>query len=50
MAMALKAVHVCDVPNLDQVPENAAVALCSTRFRAGKVAEFSISTQPFFLV
>ncbi|XP_039017904.1 glycerophosphodiester phosphodiesterase GDPD1, chloroplastic-like [Hibiscus syriacus] len=31
----LKAVHVCDVPNLDQVPENAASALCSSRFRAG---------------
>ncbi|KAJ8759401.1 hypothetical protein K2173_006921 [Erythroxylum novogranatense] len=31
--MALKAVHVSDVPNLDQVPENAALALISsTRF------------------
>ncbi|GAV71340.1 GDPD domain-containing protein [Cephalotus follicularis] len=28
--MALKAVHVSDVPNLDQVPQNAALALCST--------------------
>ncbi|OMO99561.1 Glycerophosphoryl diester phosphodiesterase [Corchorus olitorius] len=33
--MALKAVHVSDVPNLDQVPENAALALCSTRFSTG---------------
>ncbi|KAK8519167.1 hypothetical protein V6N13_017592 [Hibiscus sabdariffa] len=32
---ALQAVHVCDVPNLDQVPENAALALCYSRFRAG---------------
>ncbi|KAJ9176130.1 hypothetical protein P3X46_011475 [Hevea brasiliensis] len=30
--MALKAVHVSDVPNLDQVPENAACSLCTTRF------------------
>ncbi|KAK6281856.1 hypothetical protein POUND7_015681 [Theobroma cacao] len=30
--MALKVVHVSDVPHLDQVPENAALALCSTRF------------------
>lgn len=51
MAMALKAAHVCDVPNLDQVPENAALALCSTRFRAGvndeKICECNI---PKFLV
>ncbi|KAH1098489.1 hypothetical protein J1N35_015410 [Gossypium stocksii] len=51
MAMALKAVNVCDVPNLDQVPENAALALCSTRFRAGvnddKICECNI---PKFLV
>ncbi|MBA0738834.1 hypothetical protein Gogos_012154 [Gossypium gossypioides] len=51
MAMALKAVHVCDVPNLDQVPENAALAHCSTRFRAGvnddKICECNI---PKFLV
>ncbi|XWS68786.1 hypothetical protein CRYUN_Cryun04dG0122200 [Craigia yunnanensis] len=33
--MALKAVHVSDVPNLDQVPENAAFALCSTLFDTG---------------
>ncbi|MBA0881703.1 hypothetical protein Goshw_023593 [Gossypium schwendimanii] len=51
MAMALKAVHVCDVPNLDQVPENATLALCSTRFRAGvnddKICECNI---PKFLI
>ncbi|KAJ7971753.1 Glycerophosphodiester phosphodiesterase [Quillaja saponaria] len=29
---ALKAVHVSDVPNLDQVPDNASIALYSTRF------------------
>ncbi|THF97304.1 hypothetical protein TEA_013059 [Camellia sinensis var. sinensis] len=30
--MALKAVHVSDVPSLDHVPENASLALYSTRF------------------
>ncbi|KAF5746403.1 hypothetical protein HS088_TW06G00574 [Tripterygium wilfordii] len=33
--MALKAVHVSDVPNLDHVPESASLSLCSTRFSAG---------------
>ncbi|KAB1202851.1 Glycerophosphodiester phosphodiesterase GDE1 [Morella rubra] len=33
--MALKAVHVSDVPNLDQVPENASLSLYSTRFSKG---------------
>jgi hypothetical protein len=33
--MALKAVHVSDVPNLDQVPENASLSLYSTRFPKG---------------
>ncbi|KAL7232836.1 hypothetical protein ACSBR2_010778 [Camellia fascicularis] len=33
--MALKAVHVSDVPNLDHVPENASLALYSTRFSNG---------------
>lgn len=33
---ALKAVHVSDVPNLDQVPENASFARYSTRFPKGK--------------
>ncbi|GMN57451.1 hypothetical protein TIFTF001_026565 [Ficus carica] len=32
--MALKAVHVSDVPNLDQVPESASLALYSTRVPA----------------
>ncbi|KGN58145.1 glycerophosphodiester phosphodiesterase GDPD1, chloroplastic [Cucumis sativus] len=33
--MALKAVHVSDVPNLDQVPANASLALYSNRFSKG---------------
>ncbi|XP_044502999.1 glycerophosphodiester phosphodiesterase GDPD1, chloroplastic-like [Mangifera indica] len=33
--MALKAVHVSDVPSLDQVPENASVSLFSSRFSTG---------------
>ncbi|XP_022156529.1 glycerophosphodiester phosphodiesterase GDPD1, chloroplastic-like [Momordica charantia] len=33
--MALKAVHVSDVPHLDQVPENASLALYSNRFSKG---------------
>ncbi|KAG2411454.1 hypothetical protein I3760_Q003900 [Carya illinoinensis] len=33
--MALKAVHVSDVPNLDQVPDNASLSLYSTRFPKG---------------
>ncbi|KAG6659026.1 glycerophosphodiester phosphodiesterase GDPD1, chloroplastic-like isoform X2 [Carya illinoinensis] len=33
--MALKAVHVSDVPNLDQVPDNASLSLYSTRFPRG---------------
>lgn len=33
--MALKAVHVSDVPNLDQVPENPSFSLYSTRFSKG---------------
>lgn len=32
---ALKAVHVSDVPNLDHVPENASLALYSTRLPKG---------------
>jgi glycerophosphodiester phosphodiesterase len=35
--MALKAVHVSDVPNLDHVPENASLSLYSTRFSKGKL-------------
>lgn len=30
--MALKAVHVTDVPYLDQVPDKASLALYSARF------------------
>lgn len=30
--MALKAVHVADIPNIGQVPENASPALCPNRF------------------
>ncbi|XP_027351568.1 glycerophosphodiester phosphodiesterase GDPD1, chloroplastic-like isoform X2 [Abrus precatorius] len=33
--MALKAVHVSDVPSLDIVPENASLTLFSTRFSSG---------------
>ncbi|XP_058103022.1 glycerophosphodiester phosphodiesterase GDPD1, chloroplastic-like [Magnolia sinica] len=33
--MALKAVHMSDVPNLDQVPENAALALSSAKLSKG---------------
>ncbi|KAJ0094412.1 hypothetical protein Patl1_16994 [Pistacia atlantica] len=33
--MALKAVHVSDVPNLDQVPDNVALDFCATRFCNG---------------
>ncbi|KAJ4729513.1 Glycerophosphodiester phosphodiesterase [Melia azedarach] len=49
--MALKAVHVSDVPSLDQVPENASLTLCPTRFSTvvefNKAAAFKI---PKFLV
>ncbi|CAK7328358.1 unnamed protein product [Dovyalis caffra] len=49
--MALKAVHVSDVPNLDHVPENASLSLYSTRFSKGvesnRAATFKI---PKFLV
>jgi len=33
--MALKAVHVSDVPNLDHVPDNASLSLYSTRLSKG---------------
>lgn len=33
--MALKAVHVSEVPNLDQIHENASIALYSNRFPQG---------------
>ncbi|XWS32602.1 hypothetical protein CRYUN_Cryun22dG0003900 [Craigia yunnanensis] len=49
--MALKAVHVSDVSNLDHVPENASFPLYSTRFSKGlelnRTASFRI---PKFLV
>lgn len=35
--MALQAVHVSDVPSLDQVPENASVSLFSSRFSTGNI-------------
>ncbi|XWS30540.1 hypothetical protein CRYUN_Cryun24cG0126600 [Craigia yunnanensis] len=50
--MALKAVHVSDVPNLDQVQENAFVSLYSTRFSKGlELNRAAISLRiPKFLV
>ncbi|KAI5341454.1 PREDICTED: glycerophosphodiester [Prunus dulcis] len=48
--MALKAVHVSDVPNLDQVPENASLALYSTRFSKGVEMGRVASRIPKFLV
>lgn len=51
--MALKAVHVSDVPCLDQVPENASLGLYSTRFSTGKLFLFLIPLLllfSFFLV
>ncbi|KAF5748674.1 hypothetical protein HS088_TW04G00632 [Tripterygium wilfordii] len=47
---ALKAVHVSDVPNLDQVPENASVALYSTRFSTGVEMNKVAYRIPKFLV
>ncbi|KAK6256232.1 Glycerophosphodiester phosphodiesterase domain - like 4 [Theobroma cacao] len=49
--MALKAVHVSDVPNLDQVPENASLSLYSTRFSKGLELNRATSFRiPKFLV
>ncbi|EOY02878.1 Senescence-related gene 3 isoform 1 [Theobroma cacao] len=49
--MALKAVHVSDVPNLDQVPENASLSLYSTRFSKGLQLNRATSFRiPKFLV
>ncbi|XP_062010402.1 glycerophosphodiester phosphodiesterase GDPD1, chloroplastic-like [Rosa rugosa] len=48
--MALKAVHVSDVPNLDQVPENASLQLYSTRFSKGVEFGRVASRIPKFLV
>lgn len=33
--MALKAVHVSDVPHIDQVPDNALLAICPNRVSKG---------------
>ncbi|KAK8673400.1 hypothetical protein V6N13_111738 [Hibiscus sabdariffa] len=35
MAVAFKAFHISDVPNLDRVPEKPSLSLCSTRFSKG---------------
>lgn len=49
--MALKAVHVSDVPNLDQVTENASVALYANRFsNKGLEIGRSLFKVPKFLV
>ncbi|KAJ6777007.1 GLYCEROPHOSPHORYL DIESTER PHOSPHODIESTERASE [Salix koriyanagi] len=49
--MALKAVHVSDVPNLDHVPENASLSLYSTRFSKGaELNREAASKTPKFLV
>ncbi|KAK7827221.1 glycerophosphodiester phosphodiesterase GDPD1, chloroplastic [Quercus suber] len=48
--MALKAVHVSDVPNLDQVPENPSFSLYSTRFSKGVELGRSAYRIPKFLV
>ncbi|KAB2610087.1 glycerophosphodiester phosphodiesterase GDE1-like [Pyrus ussuriensis x Pyrus communis] len=48
--MALKAVHVSDVPNLDQVPENASLALYSSRFPKGVEMNRGAPRIPKFLV
>ncbi|BBH00559.1 senescence-related gene 3 [Prunus dulcis] len=45
-----RAVHVSDVPNLDQVPENASLALYSTRFSKGVEMGRVASRIPKFLV
>lgn len=48
--MALKAVHVSDVPNLDQVPESASVALGSSRMPKGLDVGRASFRIPKFLV
>ncbi|XP_042015217.1 glycerophosphodiester phosphodiesterase GDPD1, chloroplastic-like [Salvia splendens] len=49
--MALKAIHVSDVPNLDCVPDNASFALYATRFSKGVETERATSFKvPKFLV
>ncbi|CAA0824611.1 Glycerophosphodiester phosphodiesterase GDPD1-chloroplastic [Striga hermonthica] len=49
--MALKAVHVADVPNLDHVPDNASLSLCSPRFPGGVgVGRATLFKEPKFLL
>ncbi|KAL8049160.1 hypothetical protein ABFS82_06G003100 [Erythranthe guttata] len=49
--MALKAVHVSDVPNLDHVPENASFSLYSSRFSKGvDIGRTTSFKEPKFLV
>lgn len=48
--MALKAVHVSDVPNLDQVPENASLSLYSSCFSKGVDLGRGAYRVPKFLV
>ncbi|KAK4483240.1 hypothetical protein RD792_010424 [Penstemon davidsonii] len=49
--MALKAVHISDVPNLDQVPENASLSHYSPRFSKGvEVGRSTSFKAPKFLV
>ncbi|KAL2529223.1 Glycerophosphodiester phosphodiesterase GDPD1 [Forsythia ovata] len=48
--MALKAVHVSDVPNLDHVPENSSFSLYSTRFPKGAEVGRASFKPPKFLV
>ncbi|KAA8530077.1 hypothetical protein F0562_004786 [Nyssa sinensis] len=48
--MALKAVHVSDVPNLDHIPENTSFALQSSRFSKGVDVRRNAFRIPKFLV
>ncbi|KAL6994508.1 Lysophospholipase D gdpd1 [Sarracenia purpurea var. burkii] len=48
--MALKAVHVSDVPNLDQVRENASLSLYSSRFSKGLDVGRTVFQIPKFIV
>nr|DAD30471.1 TPA_asm: hypothetical protein HUJ06_009322 [Nelumbo nucifera] len=48
--MALKAVHVSDVPNLDQVPENATLALYSGRFSKGNDVRATLKSPKFMVI
>jgi glycerophosphodiester phosphodiesterase len=49
--MALKAVHVSDVPNLDHVPDNASLSLSSSRFSRGvDIGRSTSFKEPKFLL